>query len=572
MSKAIFLSVATACVVAFAQSQVSVPKPGDADFPTPTPSERHTQKVAAVRSHNYDLFMIGDSITHTVGDQGGEWEPLKAVWQTHFAARNAINLGYSGYRTENVLWNLQNGELDSQKSPKVAVINIGTNNTDDTNYPTVHTAEQIFDGTKAIVETIRKKHPTTKILVLSIFPRGGAREITDFHRRYKNSDQCVETCRVAGELTKKLADNRHVFWLNLNSVFFRKDGTMNTDLIPDLVHPGLQGAEAWANALEPTLAKLMGDKIIKSQSQLALERAPAAVRELAGKRIMILGDSITQDGRYVNMIEYMLQKQHPFLDFNIFSVGLSSETASGLSEIGHPFPRPDIHERLNRAMVAIRPDVVLACYGMNDGIYQPLDQARMKAFQIGITSMLKQCQANGARVVLITPPFFDISQFGASVMKDGEKFVYGKPYAKYDDVLDAFSKWEVKTKPGGVEVINLHSPMALVAQNSIKSSLELYHSGDGIHPSDLGHLLMANIILEGLGIKQPKEDLRTQLQSILTNPLFDLVTKHRSARSEGWLPYIGYTRGSITKSLEIIPTEDKAAELQVQIDRLRRGQ
>ena len=555
-----------------AASRQGAPKPGDADFPTPTPSERHNQKVAAIRSHNYDLFMIGDSITHTVGDQGGEWEPLKAVWQTHFASRNAINLGYSGYRTENVLWNLQNGELDSQMSPKVAVVLIGTNNTDDTNYPTVHTADQIFDGTKVIVETIRKKHPTTKILVLSIFPRGGSREVTDYHRRYKNSDQSVETCRVAGEMTKTLADNRHVFWANLNSVFFRKDGTLNTDLIPDLVHPNAAGAEAWANALEPTLAKLMGDKVIKSQQQLALEKAPVSVRDFSGKRIMILGDSITQDGRYVSMMEYLLEKQNPYLDFNIFSVGLSSETASGLSEIGHPFPRPDIHERLNRALVAIRPEVVLACYGMNDGIYQPLDPIRLKAFEIGITSMVKQCQANGARVILVTPPFFDITQFGANITKDGEKFAYGKPYAKYDDVLAAFAKWEVKTRPGGVEVIDLHTPMELVARNAIKSSLELYHSGDGIHPADLGHLLMAKIILDGLGIKQPKEDLRQSLLGVQSNPLYDLIAKHRALRSEGWLPYVGSTRESMTKSTEIIPTEDKAAELQMQIDRLRRGQ
>ena len=572
MRKAIFWSFALLSIVALSHGQVSVPKAGDADFPTPTPSERHNQKVAAVRSHNYDLFMIGDSILHTVGDQGGEWEPLKAVWQTHFAARNAINLGYSGYRTENVLWNLQNGELDSQKSPKVAVVLIGTNNTDDTNYPTVHTAEQIFDGTKAIVETIRKKHPTTKILVLSVFARGGAREVTNYHRRYTNSDQCVETCRAAGELTKKLADNRHVFWLNINSVFFRNDGSMNTDLIPDLVHPNAEGAESWANALEPTLAKLMGDKVIKSQHEQASEKASGPVRDLAGKRIMILGDSITQDGRYVNMIEYLLQKQNPFLDFNIFSVGLASETASGLSEIGHPFPRPDIHERLNRALVAVRPEVVIACYGMNDGIYQPYDPARLKAFQLGITSMVKQCQANGARVILVTPPAFDITQFGDSITKDGEKFAYGKPYAKYDDVLAAFAKWEVRARPSGVEVIDLHTPMELITRNAKKASLELYHSGDGIHPTELGHLLMAIQILDGLGIKQPKEDLRTALQAMLSNPLYELVSKHRAIRSDGWLPFIGYTRGTMTKSIDIVPTEDKAAELQVQINRLRRGQ
>ncbi|MEI8282217.1 MAG: hypothetical protein WCG75_07425, partial [Armatimonadota bacterium] len=111
-----------------------------------------------------------------------------------------------------------------------------------------------------------------------------------------------------------------------------------------------------------------------------------------------------------------------------------------------------------------------------------------------------------------------------------------------------------------------------ITRSAMKASLELYHTGDGIHPTELGHLLMAKQILDGLGIKQPKEDLRAAWQAMQTNPLFDLVSKHRVLRSEGWLPYIGYTRGTMTKSLDIVPTEDQAAELQMQIDRLRRGQ
>jgi len=247
----------------FATLQSRVPQLGDADFPTPTPSERHNQKVAAVKSHNYDLLMIGDSITHTMDDLGGEWVPLRSVWAKHFAPRNAINLGYSGYRTENVLWNLQNGELDQEKDPKVAVLLIGTNNTDDAHYPTVHTPEQIFDGTKAIVDVIRAKHPTTKIIVLAVFPRGTSKDTTNYQRRYNNSDKCVETCRKAGELTKKLADGKHVWWLNLDKVFRKKDGSIDSELMPDLLHPNEKGTEAWAAGLEPLLSRLMGDKRIK---------------------------------------------------------------------------------------------------------------------------------------------------------------------------------------------------------------------------------------------------------------------------------------------------------------------
>lgn len=95
-----------------------VPQPGDADFPTEARSDRHAQKVAEVRSRDFDLVMIGDSITHTLGEMPGEpYGPLREVWDRHFAPRNAINLGYSGFRTENILWNLANGELEFRKSP-----------------------------------------------------------------------------------------------------------------------------------------------------------------------------------------------------------------------------------------------------------------------------------------------------------------------------------------------------------------------------------------------------------------------------------------------------------------------
>ena len=251
-----WLSISTFLMTGMAQDAI---RPGAASVPQPSPSERHTQKVAAVKSGDYDVALIGDSITHTVGEFGGKYEPMKAVWKKHFAPLNAINLGYSGYRTEQILWNLQNGELDFKRSPKVAVVLIGTNNSDDRHFKTVHTAEEIFAGTKAIVELIQQKHPTTKILILRIFPRGGDNEQGVSPPTFHSSNQCIETCRRAGELTKQLADNREVFWLDINQIFLRSDGTINTDLMWDLLHPSPAGADAWATAIKPTLKRLLAD-------------------------------------------------------------------------------------------------------------------------------------------------------------------------------------------------------------------------------------------------------------------------------------------------------------------------
>jgi lysophospholipase L1-like esterase len=241
---------------------VSAPKPGDADFPSPSPSGRHDGKVKAVRSGDYDLVLIGDSITECIGDAGGEWEPIKAVWKRHYEPRKAVNLGYSGFRTENILWTLSNGELEFKKSPKVFRILLGTNNLDDQHYPRVHTAEQVFAGIRAIVNLIRGKFPDSKILILRILPSGGSKDKTTYNRVYCRSDKALQALRDAGAMTSALADGEHVFWLDINHVFTRPDGTINSDLMPDLIHPNAAGHEAMAQAIEPELARLMGDKPI----------------------------------------------------------------------------------------------------------------------------------------------------------------------------------------------------------------------------------------------------------------------------------------------------------------------
>lgn len=236
------------------------PQLGDADFPRPSPSARHDQKVKEVRSKNYDVVMVGDSITHTLGELGGKYEPMKKVWNKHLLPLNTINLGYNGYRTEQILWNLQNGELEFKKSPKVFILLIGTNNTDDRHFKKVHNAEEIFTGTKAIVTTIQKRHPKTKILVLRIFPRGGDDEKGISPPAFNSSAKCIETCRQAGELTRQLADGKKVFWLDINKIFLQEGGSINTELMWDLLHPSPSGAETWVNAIMPTLRKLLNNK------------------------------------------------------------------------------------------------------------------------------------------------------------------------------------------------------------------------------------------------------------------------------------------------------------------------
>jgi|GEM_PF-49045 len=196
---------------------------------------RHEQVLTRVKQGGVDLLMIGDSIT-----QGWEKEGAK-VWQQYYGERNAVNLGFSGDRTENVLWRLQNGEIDGL-APKAAVVLIGTNNTGHRLEKAQYTAE----GVRRIVETLRTKLPETRILLLAVFPREAEPE--------------AEMRRLNEELNAQIAgfaDDTWVHFLNINAVFLDDDGVLSKSIMPDLLHLNERGYALWAEAMEPLLSKLL---------------------------------------------------------------------------------------------------------------------------------------------------------------------------------------------------------------------------------------------------------------------------------------------------------------------------
>src|SRR5438132_4669375 len=88
-----------------------------------------------------------------------------------------------------------------------------------------------------------------------------------------------------------------------------------------------------------------------------------------GQRVVFLGDSNTYAGKYIAYLDAYLCTRFPDKRFELINLGLPSETVTGLSEPDHPYPRPNIHDRVERALTLAKPDVVVICYGMNDGIY-----------------------------------------------------------------------------------------------------------------------------------------------------------------------------------------------------------
>lgn len=207
-------------------------------------SQRHQGVLDQIQQRNPQVIFIGDSITHGWDKSG------KEIWDRYYARYDAINMGFSGDHTQHVLWRLENGEVDGI-SPKLAVLMIGTNNSNGTD----NTAQEIADGIQTIVCTLRSKLPQTKILILSIFPRGSAEQRKAkgdavYNPQWAKNDE-------ASRLASRIADGKMIHYLDINKAFLNDEGILTAEVMPDLLHPREKGYLLWAQAMEPTLQKLL---------------------------------------------------------------------------------------------------------------------------------------------------------------------------------------------------------------------------------------------------------------------------------------------------------------------------
>lgn len=280
------------------------------------------------------------------------------------------------------------------------------------------------------------------------------------------------------------------------------------------------------------------------------------------RRILFLGDSITHAGDYVAWIETQLRLQSAGPVPEIINIGLGSETLSGLSEPGHPFPRPDVHERLDRALVQLKPDVVVACYGMNDGIYHPQSQQRFQAYQQGVNRLIEKVHASGSKLILMTPPPFDpVPLRDKGVLQPAGAGTYGYTaiYEDYDDVLSRYGRWLMQQRERVAMVIDLHTPFdeRLAEQRREEPGFTL--SPDGIHPNAEGHRLLGDTILRAWGINP----LPSPAPEMLA-----LVKQRTGVLHDAWLSEVGHQRPGIAPGLPLEKATAEAQKLNKRIERL----
>ena len=196
--------------------------------------DRDLAKKKLIRQGNAELLFIGDSITQS-------WEgPGKSVWEDFYGDRNAINLGFSGDRTEHVIWRLTHSNIEMVK-PRLAVVMIGTNNTGHS----LQKPREVAEGIKRILEIMAERLPQTKVLLLGVFPRG--KEPHDI-RRLNN--------RAINQFIRRFHDGERVHYLDIGNFFLEADGTIHPSVMPDMLHLSSDGYQRWANAIEPKLQEL----------------------------------------------------------------------------------------------------------------------------------------------------------------------------------------------------------------------------------------------------------------------------------------------------------------------------
>jgi lysophospholipase L1-like esterase len=213
---------------------------------------RHEEKLAELHKGPVDLLLLGDSITHDYELAGPEpFRDFRAVWQRFYAHRHAVDLGFKGDATSHLLWRIEHGELDGI-APKAAVILIGANNLGRLHW----SAPDTVLGIEAVVNEARRRLPHTAIVLLSVLPSARGEWVMQ------------TTATINAALAERYGGGRvpGVTYLDVSGIFLR-NGAIDTSLFLDpkltppepALHPTPEGQARMAEAIEPTLRKLLGE-------------------------------------------------------------------------------------------------------------------------------------------------------------------------------------------------------------------------------------------------------------------------------------------------------------------------
>ena len=378
-------------------------------------------------------------------------------YESTFDGRNLLNLGFAGDRTQNVLWRIQHGALDGI-APKLVTLMIGTNHM----HPpkkgyTPDTPEDIFTGIQAVVAEIRTRLPDSKLIVFSVFPRG--------------PEAAQQRVNAVNAMLPQLADQTHVFHVDLNHAFLGEDGALNRVLYKgDQLHLSLQGYEAWASVLVPLVeGAALQDTSVSSANEAT--------------KVACIGDSIT----FGHGIKDRATNSYPAqlgailgTEYTVKNFGRSGATL--LKQGNSPYWKyPHF-----KAAKAFNSDVVIIKLGTNDT--KPVNWKHKDGFKADYVEMIKTFQE------LPSHPEVFIC-YPAPIFRTKGDFLN-----KYvlDGVIPLVDQVALET---GATIIDLYQPLA--------GKKEL--SRDGVHPNAAGAKVIAETVAGAITGESSASPLSTGL-------------------------------------------------------------
>ncbi|HEX5223478.1 MAG TPA: GDSL-type esterase/lipase family protein [Verrucomicrobiae bacterium] len=218
-----------------------------ADVPAPRTDRNsqiaHEQLLEKAKQGGIDVYFVGDSITRRWGTSDRQYRDMLQNWTTNFFGWNAGNFGWGADSTQNILWRLENGELDGV-NPKVIVVLAGINNVGNVPGGEKKVAN-ITRGLKAIVRVCQEKAPNAVIILTGIFPRNDNMAV-------------IPEINAINENLARLADGKKIRHLNVNDKLADAEGKLLPGMSNDKLHPTVKAYQVWADGLKPIFTEILG--------------------------------------------------------------------------------------------------------------------------------------------------------------------------------------------------------------------------------------------------------------------------------------------------------------------------
>jgi lysophospholipase L1-like esterase len=209
---------------------------------------------------------------------------------------------------------------------------------------------------------------------------------------------------------------------------------------------------------------------------------PMATSDFAvhdGDRVVLYGDSITDQRLYSTFVEEYVLTRFPAWKVQWTQSGVGGDKVSGGAE-------GPIDLRIQRDILPYKPTLVTIMLGMNDGYYRPPNPAVQKTYQDGYRSMVDTILngAPGVKLTLLGPsPYDDITH----------------PTEHINEVMQAYSEFD-RNEAGRTRqsFVDLNAPVveALQKVKATHSDLASRLIPDRVHPGEGVHWVMAATILK----------------------------------------------------------------------------